>query len=117
MIPRWRCDSINEKPDSTNGSAYFDDHRVWPRGGKIVSVKVLIPQRVLCRNLVAFQMARVAMCPANTVQLEHGAEHLAHDLRRQVDPEGTSDAITSEVAVFRFAMHIDCVRVRENLGL
>ena len=95
----------------------MEDHRIWPRGGEVVSAEVLVPQRVLCGDLVAFQVAREAFCPAHAVKLEHCAEHLAHDLRRQLASERAGDAVTGEVTIFRLAFHIDSVRVREHVGL
>ena len=45
----------------------MEDHRIWPRGGEVVSIEVFVPQRVLRGDLVAFQVARRAWCPADTV--------------------------------------------------
>ena len=95
----------------------MEDHLIWPRGGKEVRAEVLVPQRVLCGNLVAIQLAHDAWCPAYTVKLEHGAEHLADDFRRQLDSERASDAVAGEVAIVRLAFHIDLVWVREHVGL
>ena len=97
--------------------AYLEDHSTWPRGGKVVTVEVLVPQRVLCGNLVAFQLAHAARCPAYSIALEHGTEHLGHDLRRQLDSKRTSDAVAGEVAISRLAIYIDRAWVREHVGL
>ncbi len=95
----------------------MEDHSIWPRGGEVVSAKVFVPQRVLCGDLVAFQVAREASSPAHAVKLEHSAEHLAHDLRRQLDPKRAGDAVAGEIAISRLAFHIDRVRGREHVGL
>jgi hypothetical protein len=98
-------------------SAYLKDHRIWPRGGAEVNVEVLVPQRVLCGNLIPVQLAHEARCPAYIVTLEHSTEHLAHDLRRQLDPKRTIDAVAGEVEIFRLAIHIHRVWVWEHAGL
>ena len=76
-----------------------------------------MPQRVLWGNLVSFQGAREARCPAYTVELEHRPEYLAHDLRRQLDSYRTGHAVSREVAILRLAIHFDCVRFREHVVL
>lgn len=93
------------------------DHGIWPRGRKEATIEELVPQRVLCSNLVAVQLASKAMCPAHAITLEHGTEYLAHDLRRQINSKRTSDAVASEVAISRFTIHVDREWVRENVGL
>lgn len=95
----------------------MEEHHIWPRGGKEITIEELVPQSFLGGNLMAFQLARGAWCPAQTVKLKHSAEHLDHDLRRQFDPKRTSNAIASEVAIFRLAFHIHCVWIWENIGL
>ena len=95
----------------------MEDHRIWPRSGKVVSAEVLAPQRVLFRNIEAIQLARETWCPAHIVKLEHGAENLAHDLRRQLNSERTSDAVTNEVTIFRLAFHINLLWLRKHVGL
>ena len=97
--------------------AYLKDHRIRPRRGEVVRAEVLVPLRLLCGDLVAIQVANGAWRPAHAVELEHGAEHLAHDLRRQLDSERASDAVTGQVAILRLAFHIDRAWVREHVGL
>ena len=95
----------------------MEDHGIWPRGRKEATIEELVPQCVLCSNLVAVQLASKARCPAHSITLEHGTEHLAHNLRRQLDSKRTSDAVASEVAISRLTVHIDRARVREHIGL
>ena len=107
---------MNSQKSRTEG-AYLEDHGIWPRGRKEATIEELVPQCVLCSNLVAVQLASKARCPAHAITFEHGTEHLAHNLRRQLDSKRTSDAVASEVAIPRLTIHIDRARVREHIGL
>jgi hypothetical protein len=44
--------------------AYLEDHSSRPCSRNVASIKILVPQRVLSGNLVAFQVSRWARCPA-----------------------------------------------------
>ena len=96
--------------------AYLEEHTSWPRSGKVVPIEVLVHQRVLCGNLQASQVAHATRGPVH-VTLEHGTDHLGHDLRCQLNTKRTTNAIVSEVAISRLAIHIDRARVREHARL
>lgn len=66
----------------------MEDHCIWPRGGEVIRVQVLIPERVLCGNFVMFQVAHETRCLAHTTELKVSMENLAHDLLRYLDSKG-----------------------------
>jgi hypothetical protein len=83
----------------------------------VIRTEIFMAERVLLGDLVAFQLARKARSATQSVKLKYGAEHLAHDLRRQLDPEGAGNAISGQVAILVLAIDVDVPWVREHVGL
>jgi hypothetical protein len=65
----------------------------------MIRTEVFIAKRVFFSNLVALQTARRVWSTTYMVKLKHSTEHLAHDLRRQLDAEGPSNSIPGQVAI------------------
>jgi hypothetical protein len=99
------------------GSNHLEGHRVRPRSREVVRAKVLMAERVLLSDLVAFERARRRGPTAYVVELEHSTEHLAHDLRRQLDAERAGDSVTGQVTLLGLAIHVNGRWIREHAGL
>ena len=96
---------------------HLEDQLGWPCSRKVVCTEVFEAERVFFGDLVALQLARLAWSAAHMVKLEYSTEDLAHNLRRQLDPERPGNSIPGQVAILGLPIDVDGVRVREHMGL
>ena len=83
----------------------------------MIRTEVFVTERVLLGDLVALQRARETWPATDALKLKYSTQHLAHDLRRQLNTKGTGNAIPSQVPVLRLAIDVHSPWVREHVRL
>ena len=97
--------------------AHLKYHGIRPCSREVVPTEIFVTERVHLANLVAFELARMARPATQAVKLEHGTEHLAHNLRRNSNSKGAGNSVPGQVAVLGLTIDVDGPWLGEHVGL